>query len=360
MIKNYTLNDIVSSPLKNKLIKYYNHDQKFISLIGSFFITTDRFLPICSDSFCTSTDLFGFYEDIKYEHLLTNEFHEKILNQNKEIQTIQNSFILGSTGNYYHDLIDCYSRIFSYNKNLSLNKNIDKIIISEINIKNILEEILSILDIKIPVFCLKKDKIYKFENSIITANRNIYKIIKLYRKFFASNQIKPSKNLFISKRDSFNRNIINEKDLLNFLKNYNFEIQTLSKKSFTEQKELFASSKFIVTMHGAALTNLLFAPSGSTIIEITGDFMKRKNDWFSKKNSTEFNNFTRSMYNVLASECGIEHYYYFSKVLFPNNHKIKYEFEKFTLSNLFVDIDIFRKFFQKTFRQNFKPNKVTL
>ena len=36
-------------------------------------------------------------------------------------------------------------------------------------------------------------------------------------------------------------------------------------------------------MHGDALTNLLFVPSGSTIIEITGDFMERKQDWYSKK-----------------------------------------------------------------------------
>ena len=81
---------------------------------------------------------------------------KKIQSQNKDIQTIQNSFILGSTGNYYHDIIDCYSRIFSYNENLSFYKNIDKIIISEINIKNILKELLSILDIKIPVVCLKR------------------------------------------------------------------------------------------------------------------------------------------------------------------------------------------------------------
>ena len=107
MIKNYSLNNLISSPLKDKLIKYYNYDQKFISLIGNFYITPDRFLPICSNSFCTSTDLFGFYESIKYEQLFTNQFFKKILSQNKDIQTIQNSFILGSTGNYYHDIIDC-------------------------------------------------------------------------------------------------------------------------------------------------------------------------------------------------------------------------------------------------------------
>ena len=40
-----------------------------------------------------------------------------------------------------------------------LNGSVDKIVISEINIKNILNELLSILNVKIPVFCLKKNKI---------------------------------------------------------------------------------------------------------------------------------------------------------------------------------------------------------
>ena len=207
MIKNLKLNEIISSPLKNKLIKYYNHDHKFISLIGDFFITPDSFLLICSDSFSTSTDLFGFYESIKYKHLFTDKFLEKILNQNQEIQIIQNSFILGSTGNYYHDLIDCYSRIFSYNGNFSFNKKINKIIISETNIKYILDEILSILNIKIPIVCLKKNKIYKFENSIITANKNFKRTVKLYRKIFLLKHIIPSNKLFISRKDSSTRHI---------------------------------------------------------------------------------------------------------------------------------------------------------
>ena len=79
MIQNYTLKNIISSPLKNKLIKYYNYDQKFISLIGNFYITPDRFLPICSECFSTSTDLFGFYEDVKYSHLFTSKFLENNL-----------------------------------------------------------------------------------------------------------------------------------------------------------------------------------------------------------------------------------------------------------------------------------------
>ena len=112
-------------------------------------------------------------------------------------------------------------------------------------------------------------------------------------------------------------------------------------------------------MHGDALTNLLFVPSGSTIIEITGDFMERKQDWYSKKNSNEFNEYTRSMYNVLATECKINHYYYFSKIVSSNSREIKYEFEKFTHSNLLININIFKNFFQKLFNQKLKLNDIT-
>ena len=84
MIKDFSSKEVVSSVLNKKLIKHNNHDYPFISLFGHFFITADRFLPICADYFCTSTDLFGFYEKPKYKHLLTEEFYN-FLNINSNI-----------------------------------------------------------------------------------------------------------------------------------------------------------------------------------------------------------------------------------------------------------------------------------
>ena len=352
MIKDLQLKDIFNSPFKNSLIKNTNNNFDFISFYGSFYITPESYLPICSNSFFTSTDLFGFYEKVKYQHLFTSEFYKKISNNNN-VEIFQNSFILGSTGNYYHDLIDCFSRIFSYDREISPHKNIDKIIISDTKTLNILKEILSVLKLKISITLLKKNRIYKFENSVITANKRLKRTINLYRHFFMPKNQQPLKKIFVSRKDSFTRRIENEEKLINILKKHSFCVETLSNKSFQEQINLFSSSKIIISMHGAALTNLLFAPKYSTVIEITGDFDKRNSDWFSEKNSTKYNEYTRSMYNFIALESKINHYYYFSKIVNINYANIEFDFQKFTHTNLIVNISQFKKNFDLLDRSYF-------
>ena len=356
MVIDLKLTDIFNSPLKKNLIKNHFNNYNFISFFGDFYLTTDLYLPICSNSFLTSTDLFGFYEKIKYEHLFTYEFREEINAKRNQIEIVKNCFILGSTNNYYHDIIDCFSRIFSYDKNFLLHQAIDKIAVNETNTVKILKEILCILNIKIPIIVLKKNKIYKFENSNITANKQFKRTINLYRKFFLPKKIQPILNTFISRKDSLTRTIENEKKIVNLLENFSFKVNTLSNKTLEQQIKTFSSSKLIVAMHGAALTNLLFAHSGSTIIEITGDFKTKDGDWVSEKNSKIYNLYTRSMYNLMASECKINHYFYFAQMLEVNNHsdnkEVKFNFQKFTYTNLLVDIKTFRKFLISIQRNN--------
>ena len=345
MIKDFSSNEVVSSVLNKKLIKHNHNNYSFISLFGDFFITADRFLPICVDNFCTSTDLFGFYEKPKYRHLLTEHFYN-LLNSNRNIIEINNSFVIGSTGNYYHDMIDCFSRIFSFNENLNHFKKINKIIISDVTNHNILNEILLKLNIHIPIIKLRRDKIYKFNESVITVNRNLKRTTHLYKNFFLEDIKTPQKNIFISRKDSKTRTILNEDEVIDFLKTKNFTIHTLSNKTLFEQINLFSSSKFIISMHGAGLTNLLFTQPKSSLVEITGNFKKNQNDWLTEKNSEEFNEFTRSMFNKLALLSSVDHYYYFTKRFLPSNetlNKLSFEFQKFTFSNLKVNIDYFKK-----------------
>lgn len=344
MIKDLKLSEIFNSPLKQNLIKNQFNGFDFISFFGSFYITTDQYLPICSNHFLTSTDLFGFYQKKKYQYLFSSVFKEKIVSKQDEIEIIQNCFVLGSTNNYYHDLIDCFSRIFSYDKNFLPHRSIDKIAVNDTNTVSILKEILNTLDIKIPVITLSNNKIYKFENSNITANRRIKRTINLYRKFFLPKTIHAKNKIFISRKDSLTRTIINEKEIVNLLKTFSFESDTLRGKTLEQQIELFSSSKLIVSMHGSALTNLLFTPSGSTVIEITGDFKNLNNDWISEKNSEQFAKYTRSMFNLIALECNINHYFYFSKINKVSDQHFNFDFEKITHSNLLVNISTLKKF----------------
>ncbi len=350
MILDIKIKDLINSPLKKSLIKFKYEEKTFIALYGDFYLTSDLFLPICSSSYCTSTELFGFFEKIKYDSILTNRFKLNLEKNNKRIPTIKNAFILGSTGNYYHDLIDCYSRIFSFQKNLLFHKKIDKIIIGNEKTKKILKEILKTLNINIPVISLKKKEVYQFKNSTITANRRFDRTINFYKQFFNFKKNIPKKLLFISRRDTKTRQIQNELDLIYLLKNYNFNIETLDGKTFEEQQNLFNESKVIITMHGAGLTNLLFSEKNSVVIEITLDFLDKNRDWFSKRNSKEHNLYTRSMYNDMAQRCELSHYYYFAQSAKINLENVKYDFQKFTFTSLNVNIEYFKKFLDKNLK----------
>ena len=56
-----------------------------------------------------------------------------------------------------------------------------------------------------------------------------------------------------------------------------------------------------------------------------------------KKNSSDYNLYTRSMYNYFSKQNNLEHYFYFAKSEKPKN-KFENEYQKFTYTSLRVDI----------------------
>lgn len=76
------------------------------------------------------------------------------------------------------------------------------------------------------------------------------------------------KLLYVSRSDAKTRKIKNESDLITELKKIGFSIVTLTGKPFNEQVRLFNNTKFLLTIHGAALSNMLMMPQDSSVMEI--------------------------------------------------------------------------------------------
>ena len=77
--------------------------------------------------------------------------------------------------------------------------------------------------------------------------------------------------LYISRGDNTNQRVlVNESELLNRLASREFQSVELSKLSFDEQIDLFACAEAVIGVHGAGLSNLVFAPAGCLVIEIAG------------------------------------------------------------------------------------------
>lgn len=80
-----------------------------------------------------------------------------------------------------------------------------------------------------------------------------------------------TRRFFISRKDSSVRNIVNEDELKDVLEEYEIGIIILSKLSFQEKIDLFANAELIISLSGAALTNLIFCKENTTVLELFGD-----------------------------------------------------------------------------------------
>ena len=119
-------------------------------------------------------------------------------------------------------------------------------------------------------------KVNKFQ--LDTVSKVDPEMIKLLRNKFLLKKQKKNKydRLFIDRSDSlFNHNqIINYKEVYQFLLKKKFIKLNLSRLSFDEQISYFYNAKIILGAHGAGLCNTIFCKSGTTLIELSNSIDK--------------------------------------------------------------------------------------
>jgi capsular polysaccharide biosynthesis protein len=151
-------------------------------------------------------------------------------------------------------------------------------------------------------------------------NERILREISLfYQKYFCSDlQSLPFKKIYISRSKAYRRRVINEAEVVNLLQRYQFEICFLEDLSFEKQVKLLYQAKFVVGLHGAGLTNMMFMQKGSSVLEFCA------ND--------DGENFC---YNSMACSLGLNYYYQFGEK--------KSDLLSIQDSDMFVDTSLLEK-----------------
>lgn len=75
--------------------------------------------------------------------------------------------------------------------------------------------------------------------------------------------------IYIKRKSSRVRNVVGEDILLSRLKNLNFESISFEDYSIEDQAKLVSRCEALVSIHGAGLTNMMFAPKGCLVVELT-------------------------------------------------------------------------------------------
>lgn len=126
--------------------------------------------------------------------------------------------------------------------------------------------------------------------------------IKLVRSYFRDYDKQENvkiKKVYISRKKSQRRNVINEIELESALEELGFETWFFEDLSFEEQRKLMYKTGILVSNHGAGLTNLIFMPDNSKIVELKADVPTINNCYFNLARALDHEyyytmNFTKS------------------------------------------------------------------
>jgi capsular polysaccharide biosynthesis protein len=76
------------------------------------------------------------------------------------------------------------------------------------------------------------------------------------------------RRIYISRADAPGRRVTNEPEVIEMLERRGFEVLELAALPLAEQVRAFAEAKLIVGPHGAGLTNIVFAASNATVVDL--------------------------------------------------------------------------------------------
>lgn len=142
---------------------------------------------------------------------------------------------------------------------------------------------------------VKKDRWYFFTTLWFpvhlapTGNYNDEIIKKLRKRMTGAVQGTPDVKIYISRSKANKRKIKNEDEILSLLDKFGFQQVFCEEMSFTEQIKLFRQIKYLVTNHGAGLSNMVFMAAGTNVLELRKNDDDHSNCYYSLASSLDLN-----------------------------------------------------------------------
>ncbi|SFO34717.1 Protein of unknown function [Pseudobutyrivibrio sp. JW11] len=235
--------------------------------------------------------------DLAYGDLIFNNRKCAIIYKREEkiIEDKVISLIKAGNNNYYHFMIESLSKLVladEVEEYRHLPILVDKVVKNNSNLKMILDKC-NIYNH--PIIWLEKNTHYRVASMIYASDTTFmpgnlksrdyfdiedyivskWLLIKLRDRLrFQDETVSSYKKIIISRRDTSNSRLINEKEVVDYFINNKYEVVYPEKLTVEEQSVLFASSKLIVASTGAAMANMIFCQPGTKIFCIMPDDFK--------------------------------------------------------------------------------------
>jgi len=96
-------------------------------------------------------------------------------------------------------------------------------------------------------------------------------IRNFYLDYFQQSKNRPihlGERLYISRKKASRKKVVNELDVEKILAKYDFNIIDNEDYSFMEQVGIYSNARYLISIHGSGLTNMLFMKDRSSVLEI--------------------------------------------------------------------------------------------
>ena len=228
--------------------------------------------------------------------LVTNHFLRKRRRIETDVLWITDYWSKG----YFHWLTDALTRLYVVRDRLD---HLTLLLPSEFEKHNVVKTSLRVFGVK-DVDFIRPGEVVECRSLLMpthTAPSGHFRdeVLQGVRATFLSSladSAKGGERIYISRRLAGRRRVANEDELVPVLRNFGFEIVCAEDLSFVDQVRLFSRARFLVSNHGAGLTNMLFMCDGGSVLEL-------------RHNSDYINN----CYFILASALKLRYYYQLCK-----------------------------------------------
>ena len=133
------------------------------------------------------------------------------------------------------------------------------------------------------------------------------------------------RRVYVTRSDAGTRMVANEPALIDLLSRYGVEVISLTGLSVVQQAAAMANCEFLISPHGAGLTNMMFMPPGGVVIEL----------FHYQAGSITFPS--------LAQGCGHQYYYMSSDTVegstAPQFNKPTVQNQSYHYDNIWIDIE---------------------
>jgi capsular polysaccharide biosynthesis protein len=201
------------------------------------------------------------------------------------------------SGGYYHWLADTLPRLYSIRDRMS---NLTLLMPERFRNLEFVTASLKAFELPHVEFVAANEKVFcprlivpmhtapsgAVDEEVIRGIRSF--MVDFYREGPAANA---TGRVYISRRLAPKRKIVNEAEVAEIVTRFGFEIVDAEGLSFAQQVRLLSTTRYLISNHGAGLTNMMFMQAGTSVLELRHQAETQRNCYFNMASALDLKYF---------------------------------------------------------------------